>query len=198
MDVPVTPPSSPSSFDDVVRLQSMLGLSVMEMLSFLPMQRLEYDDAKKHRDEPLSSISLALLVRALNRHPDLAWWPKAPEPMPVFRRIVTGLQAAGQQAPSLGEFSLALGLEYKTAYRWKDFEEQGKFHPLKGKTINTLILLTKLMDKMGEVKGWFEWQSIAEIESTSRGNSSIFTDRKWPKKAAKPRKSKSKDEQDPQ
>lgn len=122
-------------------------------------------------DEPVKDPTLALLVRFLAQHPELAVVPKqptAPE-MLAFMNEIADVETK--------RFATYFGAESSAAYRWMRPDS----HPSSSVTRLMHFLKTALLmqNSAGRTQLLEDWRKTVEQEARSRGVSDVFKTGRW-------------------
>jgi hypothetical protein len=125
-------------------------------------------------EKPISDLSLALLVRFLDNHPDLAIGPKYPGVAEMFELINT-ITPTDQKT-----FSVLFGSDATAAYRWlkKGSKKTPAVERLMFHLKNHLLSKPKKPAQIRQA-ALAEWQQTVALEAKLRGSEDIFRTGKW-------------------
>ena len=122
-------------------------------------------------DEPVKDPTLALLVRFLAQHPELAVIPKQPTPSEMFALM----NEAADIEPK--RFATYFGAESSAAYRWMRPDARPS------STVTRLMHFLKtamlMQDAAGRTQMLEDWRKTVEQEARSRGVSDVFKTGRW-------------------
>lgn len=162
---------------DLEDLREKLGISSADAAWLFGMSITKWMlTARKSADKPVKP-SLALFVRLLDRHPELNFLPKFPEPGDVFDKISGGKKMTKKR------LSVMLGREASSGYRW--ITAGGRSSPILGRLL--LLLLLALDHKKGGDDSSSileEWDRMVETEALARGVPNVWATGRWTMKHA--------------
>lgn len=122
-------------------------------------------------DEPVKDPTLALLVRFLAEHPELAVVPKQPSAAEMF----TLMNEVADVEPK--RFATYFGAESSAAYRWMRPDARPS------STVTRLMHFLKtallMQDTAGRSQLLEDWRKTVEQEARNRGVSDVFKTGRW-------------------
>lgn len=161
---------------DLKTVQEMHNLSVQDVCYLLSISMNKWSTlVNKGANEPISSVPLAMLVRALVENPTIDILPMFPEAQELFDLI-------NEVYPiDWKSFGVMLGAEASAGSRWK----KPNARPVPG--VRRLMLVLKLMlkacdskrDKAAKINDWV--QSI-QNEGRARGSENVMDSGRWKSK----------------
>lgn len=122
-------------------------------------------------DEPIKDPSLALLVRFLAQHPELAVVPKQPSAKELF----TLMNEASEVEPK--RFATYFGAETSAAYRWMKPDARPSSTVLRLMHFMKIALL--MQDAAGRSQMLEDWRKTVDQEARSRGVEDVFKSGRW-------------------
>lgn len=122
-------------------------------------------------DEPIKDPSLALLVRFLAQHPELAVVPKQPSAKELF----TLMNEASEVEPK--RFATYFGAETSAAYRWMKPDARPSSTVLRLMHFMKTALL--MQDAAGRSQMLEDWRKTVDQEARARGMDDVFKSGRW-------------------
>lgn len=165
---------------DLEDLREKLGVSSSDAAWLFGMSITKWMQvARKNASKPVKP-SLALFVRMLDRHPDLNFLPRFPEPGEVFDKI------SDTRKVTKKSLSVMLGREASSGYRW--ITAGGRSSPILGRLL--LLLMSALDQKHTEGESTDildDWSRMVETEANARGVPNVWAAGRWTMKHAAPK-----------
>lgn len=157
---------------DLEAVRQQYGLLASDMIWVLGLSITRWTQiVRQAPDEPVKDPTLALLVRFLDQHPELAVIPKFPTPQEMLQL----LNEVSEVDPK--RFSVLFGSEVSAAYRWMRPDARPS------SVVNRLMLFMKMAmlmrDQAGRVELLDGWRRTVALEAQSRGAEDIFRTGKW-------------------
>ena len=122
-------------------------------------------------DEPVKDPTLALLVRFLSQHPELAVIPKQPSAADMFELMneVTDIEPK--------RFATYFGAETSAAYRWMKPDARPSSTALRLMHFMKMALL--MQDTAGRTQMLEDWRKTVDQEAKARGVDNVFKTGRW-------------------
>lgn len=172
----VIPTSRPVIGEDLDTVRDQLGLSTSEACNVFGMSMTKWSKVvRKSGKEPVSKATLALLVRTLNKRPDLSLLPRHPAPEDVLARM-----RSINEKIDLKRLSVYFGCEASSGYRW--ITRGSDISPALARL---LLVFARLFDRAREngleaaEAMMEEWREMVEHEAQERGVSDVFNTGRW-------------------
>lgn len=122
-------------------------------------------------DEPVKDPTLALLVRFLAQHPELAVVPKQPSASDLFALM----NEVADVEPK--RFATYFGAETSAAYRWMKPDARPSSTALRLMHFMKIALL--MQDTAGRTQMLEDWRKTVDQEAKARGVDDIFKSGRW-------------------
>lgn len=122
-------------------------------------------------DEPVKDPTLALLVRFLSQHPELAVVPRQPSAAEVFALMNEVTEVEPKR------FATYFGAETSAAYRWMKPDARPSSTALRLMHFMKTALL--MQDAAGRTQMLENWRKTVDQEARSRGVPDVFKSGRW-------------------
>lgn len=179
------PANRPVLGKDLDAVRQQFGLLVSDAIWLFGLSITRWTQiVRNNPDEPVKDPTLALLVRFLDQHADMAVIPKFPSAEEMFK-LINDVADVDQK-----RFSVLFGSEASAAYRW--LKAGSRQTPAVTRLMHYLqeALVQQPPRKRGQLLE--SWRNTVAQEATARGVEDIFKTGQWnPKtKAAKATRAK--------
>ena len=166
------PDTRPVLGRDLDAVRQEFGLLTNDIIWVLSMSITRWTQiVRQAPDEPVKDPTLALLVRFLSQHPELAVIPKQPTPAELFALM----NEVADVEPK--RFATYFGAESSASYRWMKSDARPS------STVTRLMHFMKIamlmQDPAGRTQMLEDWRKTVEQEAKSRGVSDVFKSGRW-------------------
>ena len=166
------PDNRPVLGRDLDAVRQEFGLLTNDIIWVLSMSITRWTQiVRQAPDEPVKDPTLALLVRFLAQHPELAVVPKQPSAAELFALM----NEAADVEPK--RFATYLGAESSAAYRWMKSDARPS------STVTRLMHFMKtallMQDNAGRTQMLEDWRKTVEQEAKARGVDDVFKSGRW-------------------
>lgn len=157
---------------DLDAVRQEFGLLTNDMIWVLNMSITRWTQiVRQAPDEPVKDPTLALLVRFLAQHPELAVVPK----QPTAREMFELMNEVADVEPK--RFATYFGSEVSAAYRWMRPDARP------ASTVTRLMHFMKtamlMQDMAGRSQMLEDWRKTVEGEARARGVADVFRAGRW-------------------
>lgn len=168
--------SKPVICESLDALRDELGITSMDACWLFGLSMTKWSEMiRKTPSEPIENVTLALLVKALKKYPELSPLPQMPEALSVFesaRKFRSDIDSR--------RFAIMFGCEESTGHRWTS--KSAKVTPIVQRLMYVFMKrLTELessgIDKIHEFL--FAWDDIVTLEGRMRGIDDVYKNGRW-------------------
>lgn len=157
---------------DLDTVRQEFGLLTNDMIWVLSMSITRWTQiVRQAPDEPVKDPTLALLVRFLSQHPELAVVPKQPTPSELFELM----NEVGDVEPK--RFATYFGSESSAAYRW--MKSDARPSSTVTRLMHFMRIAMLMQDPSGRAQMLESWRKTVEQEAKSRGVQDVFKSGRW-------------------
>lgn len=166
------PDNRPVIGRDLDTIRQEFGLLTNDIIWVLSMSITRWTQiVRQAPDEPIKDASLALLVRFLSQHPELAVIPKQPTPAELFALMNEVTEVEPKR------FATYFGAESSASYRWMKSDARPS------STVTRLMHFMKIamlmQDTGGRAQMLEKWRKTVDQEAKTRGVNDVFKSGRW-------------------
>ena len=166
------PSNRPVLGRDLDAVRQEFGLLTNDMIWVLSMSITRWTQiVRQGADEPVKDPTLALLVRFLAQHPELALVPKSPTAQEMFGLMNESADIEPKR------FATYFGAETSAAYRWMRPDARPSSTVLRLMHFLKTVLL--MQAPAGRTQMLEDWRKTVDQEAHNRGVSNVFQTGRW-------------------
>lgn len=166
------PSNRPVLGRDLDAVRQAFGLLTNDIIWVLSMSITRWMQiVRQAPDEPVKDPTLALLVRFLSQHPELAVVPKQPNASDMF----TLMNEVADVEPK--RFATYFGAETSAAYRWMKPDARPSSTALRLMHFMKMAML--MQDTAGRSQMLESWRKTVDQEAKARGVEDVFKSGRW-------------------
>lgn len=166
------PSNRPVLGRDLDAVRQAFGLLTNDIIWVLSMSITRWMQiVRQAPDEPVKDATLALLVRFLSQHPELAVVPKQPNASDMFALM----NEVADVEPK--RFATYFGAETSAAYRWMKPDARPSSTALRLMHFMKMAML--MQDTAGRSQMLESWRKTVDQEAKARGIDDVFKSGRW-------------------
>ena len=165
----------PVTGQGLIELRESLGISVADMMWMLGISMRKWSEYTiQRKDEPVSDVTIEILARLLDRHPEYSMIPPEPD-VAKFREEIG--QIRGEEL-TLKEFAVLFGRQASSGHRWVN-QDATLARPLAHLAQTVMRGLELQPDKQKRLIK--EWEDIVRAAGRARGVDDVMDTGRWTK-----------------
>ena len=166
------PSNRPVLGKDLDAIRQAFGLLTNDIIWVLSMSITRWTQiVRQAPDEPIKDPSLALLVRFLAQHPELAVIPKQPSTTEMFELLNEITEVEPKR------FATYFGSETSAAYRW--MRPDARPSSTVQRLMHFMRMALLMQNPSGRTQMLEEWRKTVQLEGRLRGIDDVFKSGRW-------------------